>query len=52
MLRFPHAGWVPWPNGIITTNMFRQDRFDAVTDYALKALPSLVEAGMDGIFLE
>jgi hypothetical protein len=46
------AGWVPWPNGIITTNMFRQDCFDAVTNYALHALPQLVAAGMDGIFLE
>jgi predicted TIM-barrel enzyme len=32
--------------------MFRTECMDAVTDYALKALPQLVDAGLDGIFLE
>ena len=32
--------------------MFKQDCFDAVKNYALQALPELVAAGMDGIFLD
>ena len=48
----PCDWWVPFPDGIITTNMFRDECLASVTNYALAALPELVDAGMDGVFLD
>jgi hypothetical protein len=48
----PCDWWVPWPNGIITTNMFMPKCLAAVTTYAQRSLPALVAAGLDGVFLD
>ena len=48
----PCDWWAPWPNGIITTNMFMPKCLAAVTTYAQRSLPALVAAGLDGVLLD
>ena len=35
-----------------TNNLFRSECFQAAVDNALNALPALVDAGVDGVFLD